>query len=714
MTNSQIQSELRLFKGFTFEHNRPINQVNNYLSGIMNGIMFNTDVVPSNVIEEAVKMYGIKPETYNETFHKSFKVVRDSDILDLFLQQISHYITTYGFESLGIYDENTVYIPKEKLEIPELDTDVYLTIIKEIQPNELTERLMTLLTSGIALSQETIDDIMNLSDYINLDMVDEVKNKEVKIALYNKYHIVPGNNVEFLRYLINKATNRTLLIQDKSTINAIKDADTQLLWSELNGYVKLQGYYENNRFTKNPKNIDDAELTDGYKVLSKIFLRYKNLFLAMKRKDNTTEAKLLNRIINKISKLSHIYHTPLELNILDNITKIYTVQTVDHLKEQILKELDKSTVFREIRILNALKHRQFKTSNYYVYKIRNGKAFVREQPDLKIDKQTFLALYKLISNHLMNRVKQSIDGKSFYIPNNVCYALPTSEKQFNGNIPEGSYIEVPLDKSMVIGVHWTNLSNKGYEDRVDLDLKMRNKSESYGWNTSYRSTDRNFMFSGDVTDAPKPKGATEVFYIGTECENKSFTITLNKYTSNNAEVPFEFFIAYTDKELVDRDFVVDPNKVIIKMNNKFVQDKFGGIVNDMTLGMVKITDGVVRFYFNDFTTGDSIVSNRNFVTTGIHEYTTEYVDNQIKLEKFLEACGGIIWRTKSYSASLYYEKLEDGYKEMITSQRAMELTESGNGHLVEEELKTVSADYDLSLDSISKDTIIKLLTEVKK
>ena len=86
MTNSQIQSELRLFKGFTFEHNRPTNQVNNYLSGIMDGIMFNTDVVPSNVIEEAVKMYGIKPETYNETFHKSSKVVRDSDILDLFLQ----------------------------------------------------------------------------------------------------------------------------------------------------------------------------------------------------------------------------------------------------------------------------------------------------------------------------------------------------------------------------------------------------------------------------------------------------------------------------------------------------------------------------------------------------------------------------------------------------------------------------------------------------
>lgn len=710
MTNSQIQSELRLFKGFTFEHNRPTNQVNNYLNGVMSGIMFNTDRVPSDVIEEAVKMYGIKPEMYNETFHKSFKVVRDLDILDLFLQQISHYITTYGFESLGIYDESTVYIPKEKLEIPELDTDVYLTIIREIQPSELTERLMTLLTSGIALSKETIDDIMNLSDYINLDMVDEVKNREVKTALYEKYHITPGNNVEFLRYLINRATGITLLIQDKATINAIKNADTRLLWSELNEYVTLQGYYENNKFIKKPKNINKAEWTDGYKVMAKIFLRYKNLFLAMKRKDNTTEAKLLNRIINRISKLSHIYHTPLESNILDNITKIYTVQTVDHLKEQILKELDKSTVFREIRILNALKHRQFKTSNYYVYKIRNGKAFVREQSDLRVDKQTFLYLYKLISNHLMNRVKQNIYGKSFYIPNNVCYTLPTSEKQFNGNVPEGSYIEVPLNQAMVIGVHWTNLSNNGYEDRVDLDLKMRNKSESYGWDTSYRSHNRNFMFSGDVTDAPKPKGATEVFYIGPECENKSFTITLNKYTSNNTEVPFEFFIAYTDKESVDKDFVVDPNNVITQINNKFAHDKFDGIVNDMTLGMVKITDGVVKFYFNDFTTGDSIVSNKNFVTTGIHEYTNEYVENQIKLEKFLEACGGVIWRTKSYSASIYYERLEDGNKEMITSKRAMELTKNGNSHLIEEELETISADYDLSLDGISKDTLIKLLT----
>ncbi|MBR2002550.1 MAG: hypothetical protein IJ991_00040, partial [Thermoguttaceae bacterium] len=31
--------------------------------------------------------------------------------------------TTYGFESLGFYDQDLVYLPKEKLEIPELVVD---------------------------------------------------------------------------------------------------------------------------------------------------------------------------------------------------------------------------------------------------------------------------------------------------------------------------------------------------------------------------------------------------------------------------------------------------------------------------------------------------------------------------------------------------------------------------------------------------------------
>ena len=52
---------------------------------------------------------------------------------------------------------------------------------------------------------------------------------------------------------------------------------------------------------------DKPRLTNGYEVLAKIFLRYKNLFLAMKRKNyepDDKEAMQINSMINNISKLS--------------------------------------------------------------------------------------------------------------------------------------------------------------------------------------------------------------------------------------------------------------------------------------------------------------------------------------------------------------------------------------------------------------------------
>lgn len=101
---------------------------------------------------------------------------------------------------------------------------------------------------------------------------------------------------------------------------------------------------------------------------------------------------------------------------------------------------------------------------------------------------------------MVDRISTNVKGKYIYIPNNITYAAPTSEKQFNGNIPAGSYIEVPRIDDLVYGVHWTNLPGDGKyqsrgfygeikpngEERVDLDLKQMNKNEVFGWDASYR------------------------------------------------------------------------------------------------------------------------------------------------------------------------------------------------------------------------------------
>ena len=185
---------LRLFKGFLGEKSNSVSE-----EGLKYGLLIPSSA-SETVVKEAIELYGKDGQKWNQTFHKDFEIVRNAPIEDLIAQQIMHYITTYGFESLGMYDTDLVYIPKEKLEIPELNVDnIELISIKPLTPTELTDKLMTLLTSGIALSEQSVKDIMILSEFIDKNRFDEINNREIKTALYDKYNIMPRNPEEFLR-----------------------------------------------------------------------------------------------------------------------------------------------------------------------------------------------------------------------------------------------------------------------------------------------------------------------------------------------------------------------------------------------------------------------------------------------------------------------------------------------------------------------------------
>ena len=717
MNYQQIEAIMRLFKGYI----QDIDDVwqietdrDNFLANALSkGIMF-TEVnkqIPGPAVEYAFQLYGKKPEEWNKTFHKSISTVMETPLEILVVQQIVHYITTYGFEELGIFDNDTVYFPKEKLEIPDLEGEIPLVVIKPITIDELKERIMTLITSGIALSKETINDIMILSDYIDLERVDDVTNTEVKISLYQKYNIVPGNNVEFLRYIIKQLTGETLLIKNEELENKIKEIDNEKLYKYLRDYVKRTF-------------IVNGETITGYEKLSEIYNRFKPLFISMKRPDKRYKyAKEINNIINIIMRKSKKHHKPLKHDILAQLSQLGLTVGIVYNEKVLLKALDKITTFREIRILNSLKYRQFQESKAFVYKIRNGKAFAENNLAVtRKESKLFKTVYNTIANHLAKRIKKNIEGKTVYIPKDFVYMAPTSEKQFNGNFPEGSYVEIPRTKNMLIGVHWYNLPEKfniGYAgNRVDLDLKAQNKYESYGWNASYRSRKNEIVFSGDVTQPDPEKGATEVIYISRQIEEKTFLMTLNKYTSNKAEVPYEIIIASTDDESVRKNYVINPNDVIITIQDKFnytpANDEYGSLdktENDKTLGLVQITKDTIRWYFNDFSTGSSIVTKQDNVKQIIYNYLNEYPKYQIQLGALLKYCGAVITDKPEIEIVKYLEKLEDNSFEEINQERAEELKKSGNGHLVFENKVLKPVDINLSYQSISKDTIIKILSD---
>lgn len=154
----------------------------------------------------------------NASFHKSWKKVKDASIVQLLVEQLTHYITTYGFESMGVYDESTVYIPTEELDVPNLNLDeLRFVVIKGYSKEEIKEKLLALLETGIALKEETIDDVVDVALYVGIDVEDleRVNNREVRITLYDYLDIIPRNPTEFLRFVIFKTIDSTLLIKNE-------------------------------------------------------------------------------------------------------------------------------------------------------------------------------------------------------------------------------------------------------------------------------------------------------------------------------------------------------------------------------------------------------------------------------------------------------------------------------------------------------------------
>jgi len=522
-------------------------------------------------------------EKLNQSFHKNWKIVQEASIEFLVVQQVAHYITTYGFESMGIYNPKIVYIPLEDLEVPELDKGIELLVVKAYTTKEMEERISNLLSSGVALGKETIDLIMEVisQEDLNIDF-DKIKNKEVRVILANDMNTILSNPVEFLRQVIYKVTGSTLLIKDEATIDRIK--------VEMNFFDKVRDIHT--LFNKYDKK-------HGFKNLAKIFNRFKPLFLSLK------SGKDIGSQINKISKLSKKYHEPLPEDFLNSITsKIEKGDRV--LIKDLRMELEKVNAFRKVRLLYALQNRIQRDYNSTSYKIRNGKSYSTSfNPKGSVN--TYQRLFKQVRDSLVSDIKKNIGGKKIYYPKGIIqYALPATEKGFGGNVPIGT--KVTLSSDAVIGIHWYNLKHRydNGESRIDLDLSFIDvEGEKIGWNTRYRNDGKSILFSGDLTTAPLPHGASELFYIKRR-ESNQFLLYCNFFNhyDEDAEIPFQIVIGKQKEEKKDHKVMIDPNGIVLRFPNLIDKNN-----REKVLGLVTTDKDEVSFSFFESTTGRKSISS---------------------------------------------------------------------------------------------------------
>ncbi len=496
---TKMKSTIRLFKAIPIASKRRKNP-SEYLLKLTasKGFIFSPEVVYNHTEEELVKLakvvveeFGITAEQLNSAFHKSWNKIKEASNQVLAMEQIVHYLTTYGFQEAGIFNHESVFIPKEKLDIPGLEDNINLIVIKGYTKEELKEKLLIMLSSGIALSEDTINDIKEVLGIIELTVgeICTVRNKEVQAIAYDLYGLVPEVPTDFLRYLVYKATDKTLLIKSRQVIDVIKEGPNVHAAGLFDIYSKMC----------------------GLERLSTIFYRFKPLFLAFKQGPG------MKPYINKLRRLAKKHHKPMEEDYLNTLTsKIKNDNTI--IIDRLQEELDKVNTFRKIRLAYALKFRTTDCESI-LYKVRNGKGYATE---FKF-KQKGMAkkILDIVVESIIKDIGKNVKGKRIFIPESMNYMLPATEKQFTGNYPNGSYVSV--DSDMIVGINWKNVDGK----QIDLDLSMLNPiTGKIGWDSCYRTEDRNISFSGDITYPRGPNGVTELLYVSKQIKN-SYIMLVN-------------------------------------------------------------------------------------------------------------------------------------------------------------------------------------------
>jgi hypothetical protein len=421
-----------------------------------------------------------------------------------------------------------------------------------------------------------------------------VKNKEIKMSLYKELDKVPSSPVEFLRYVIFDSIGKTLLIKDGATIDALKES--------LTDSSKLFKIY-------------DKEY--GLPELSSIFYRFKPLFLALK-------SGKMKPVINKIRKLAKYNHKPMKEDYLNTVTQQIKDDTLDI--TELKKALSKANTFRKIRLAYALRYRTLDVDSI-LYKIRNGRGFVDH---FSFDNTVLLSVSLATTiNSIVKDVTKNVKGKTIYIPKNINYTLPATEKQFTGNFPSGTSVDIKKD--LIFGVQWKN--NPGF--RVDLDLSLVNADGKIGWDGVYREEDGKILFSGDVTDAQGKNGASELFYIKKQIQ-QNYLVYLNYYNYDKDQpVPFKIVIAQKELQSLKSNYMIDPNNVIAIASS--TMDKTSKI-----LGIISVTTSGCKFYFSETYIGRSITSTNNEQSEMNKNYLVNFYKNAIELESILENAGANI------------------------------------------------------------------------
>lgn len=663
MLNSINDVTIRLFKGVDMDIqgdkvSRSVTEVQNMARNAMSyGLMFDTEILKSislrilnNINLTAEKYYGISNGIVNSTFFQTLdQNINTPTYMRMYMQALN-YLQTYG--GVNVTSHETVQFGSNRQldDSIKLDLQQNFTVISAFTTEELNQKVQSLLYSGMALESKAVEDLIYLISKLNLKIeISKVKNREAMMKLSKELDLYPANPDMFMNYIYSLVTGDTMLVKNELAylrFNARLDSTNDFVYS-------LMHEYDNNPSTPSLRSLVN---------------RYHRMFLILRKNaPSREERRFYNRIMRQGKNTKKNYR---QKGILDQLPE-YIKGKVSFTEKQILDALFNASTYKLARIYTYLVNLDKKDKNGSLYRIRNGKSYyVSGKEDLDDISSSFISFKNVADNKVIKGLVSKIvdelfrrgqnafadnDNKTvYYIPGGLYYSIPTSGKQFTGNIPDYTSFDFQLtgDERLGVGVHW--------DKQADLDLHaVTLDGDTFGWNTDWLDDNSKVVYSGDMTHLDDSGNASEIMSISKDLD-KPILLSVSPYYINASyrDFNFDLFVTRFNQGKLSRKLGAETGEVYVKAISKdaFNINKLSfKNQSTMTLGMIiPRGDGKFSFVITNFNFGAVHIPNQD-QNKQLLSYLNDYTENVPLLNNIL---GGKLVDDKD----LLPHYTEQGYK----------------------------------------------------
>ena len=645
MLNSINDVTIRLFKGVDMniqgdKVSRSATEVQSIARNAMNyGVMFDAEILKSipvkilnNLVNTAERYYGINNSVVNSTFFQTLDHNINTPTYMRMYMQALNYLQTYG--GVNVTSHETVQFGSNRQldDSIKLDLQQNFTVISAFTTEELNQKVQSLLYSGMALESKAVEDLIYLISKLNLKIeISKVKNREAMMKLSKELGLYPVNPDMFMNYIYSLVTGDTILVKNDQAY--LKFNGMLLDSNSTNDFVySLMHEYDNNPATPSLRSLVN---------------RYHKMFLILRKNASSREERrFYNRIMRQGKNTKKNYR---QKGILDQLPE-YIKGEVSFTEKQILGALSNASTYKLARIYTYLVNLNKKDKNGSLYRIRNGKSYyVSGKEDLDDIFNSFISFKNVADNKVIKDLVSKIvdelfrrgqnafadnDNKTvYYIPGGLYYSIPTSGKQFTGNIPDYTSFDFQLtgDERLGVGIHW--------DKQADLDLHaVTLDGDTFGWNTDWLDDNSKVVYSGDMTRLDDSGNASEIMSLSKDLD-KPILLSVSPYYVDGGYKDFNFdlFVTRFNQGKLSSDLRSTPEVYVKSISKDAFNINKLSFKNQstMTLGVIiPRGDGKFSFVITNFNFGAVHVPDQD-QNKQLLSYLNDYTENVPLLNNIL-------------------------------------------------------------------------------